>query len=144
MSEEEGKQDLGQGVDKNVDGPTDPKELDSMKMTGDGAPGSHSAVFGLTPDGKKHDETDSTTTAPKPAHSGQGAKGGGSVPDSTEDSSNTGSGGVSGGGVSDQMHDPQVAEKGHGGSAVESTGGAGEKPGAGTGTEAGSQGTGEI
>ena len=42
------------------------------------------------------------------------------------------------------MHDPNVAEKGHGGSAVESSGDPGGKPGAGSGLTNPSQGTGDV
>ncbi|KAK5221771.1 hypothetical protein LTR72_006026 [Exophiala xenobiotica] len=50
----------------------DPAVIDKgneKKLTGTGVPGSHSAVFGLTPTGEKITDTDSTTTAPRPAHS---------------------------------------------------------------------------
>ena len=39
------------------------------KLTGSGADGSHSAVFGLTPDGHKHDDTAHGATPVVPAHS---------------------------------------------------------------------------
>jgi hypothetical protein len=41
-----------------------PKDTHDIKMSGDGEPGSHSAVFGLTPDGSKDDKTKSVTTPP--------------------------------------------------------------------------------
>lgn len=47
------------------------------KLTGTGVPGSHSAYFGLTPDGKKVTETTSGSSASKPAHSSETAVGGG-------------------------------------------------------------------
>lgn len=53
-SADKGKSDLGADLEKELSGPRDPavKGEEHPKMTGDGAPGSHSAVFGLTPDGK--------------------------------------------------------------------------------------------
>lgn len=48
----------------------DPAVVDdkgTKKLTGTGVPGSHSAVFGLTPDGKKHDETTSDSGPVVPA-----------------------------------------------------------------------------
>lgn len=93
-----------------------PKDTHDLKMTGEGAPGSHSAVFGLTPDGKKDPNTIPQTSVPKPAHSKQTAVGGGTVPQDADDSSNTSSTAAAGGGVAKQMHDPRVAEKGHAGS----------------------------
>jgi hypothetical protein len=42
-----------------------PKDTHDIEMTGEGQPGSHSAVFGLTPDGTKDSNTKSATTAPK-------------------------------------------------------------------------------
>jgi hypothetical protein len=139
MNEHNVTQKTDGGHDPNLVGPEDTHD---MKLTGQGAPGSHSAVFGLTPDGHKHDDTHSTTTTSKPAHSKESAVGGGSVPSGTEDASNTTSRAVTGGGVASQMHDPRVAEKGHGGQAVESDAGAGDKPGSGLGGP--SQGTGEV
>jgi hypothetical protein len=50
---------------------------EQTKLTGDGAPGSHSAYFGLTPDGRAVKETNSKTTAPVAAHSDESAVGGG-------------------------------------------------------------------
>ena len=46
-------------------GALDPAVMGSQhpKMTGMGEPGSHSAVFGLTPDGKKHDDTASSISS---------------------------------------------------------------------------------
>ena len=41
----------------------------SKKLTGTGAPGSHSALFGLTPDGKKEAEADYSSSKPEPVHS---------------------------------------------------------------------------
>lgn len=42
---------------------------DNSKLTGTGAPGSHSALFGLTPDGKKEAEADYSSTNPEPVQS---------------------------------------------------------------------------
>jgi hypothetical protein len=41
----------------------------SKKLTGTGAPGSHSALFGLTPDGKKEAEVDYNSSKPEPVQS---------------------------------------------------------------------------
>ena len=57
-----GLQNSSQGRDPAV---VDDKS--SKKLTGTGAPGSHSAVFGLTPDGKKYDETTSDSGPVVPA-----------------------------------------------------------------------------
>ena len=48
--------DLGNDLEHTLSGPKDPalEGEEHPKMTGQGAPGSHSAIFGLTPDGKKH------------------------------------------------------------------------------------------
>ena len=62
-----------QGADPALVGDSNPE----IKLTGTGAPGSHSAYFGLTPSGKKVEETSSATSAPKPAHSKETAVGGG-------------------------------------------------------------------
>ena len=130
------KDETPNGEDPNLQGPAD---VSKVKMTGDAAPGSHSAVFGLTPDGKTHDETSKGSTMSKPAHSKESAIGGGKAVTGDTDASR----GTSGAGVAEQMNDPKVAEKGHGGQAVESTGDAGDKPGAGVGLTP-SQGTGEV
>jgi hypothetical protein len=46
---------LPDDLEKTLSGPKDPavQGEEHPKMTGEGAPGSHSALFGLTPDGKK-------------------------------------------------------------------------------------------
>lgn len=46
------------GRDPNTEGPDHPQ------LKGTGAPGSHSAFFGLTPDGKKDENTKAGTTPP--------------------------------------------------------------------------------
>jgi hypothetical protein len=104
--------------DPNLVGPEDTHNL---KMTGEGAPGSHSAVFGLTPDGKKHETTSSTTTAPVPTEE-RSAAGGGTVPDSAEDANDTSSTGASGAGVAGQIDDPTLAAKNDNSSAGSGTG----------------------
>lgn len=132
-----------QGHDPSVEGPSDPQALGQIKMTGEGAPGSHSAVFGLTPDGQKHTETNSTTTAPRAAHSGESAVGGGKQADESASSGNPDATAGSSAGVADQINDPGVQTKGHGG-APESSAGPGEKPGAGGLPSASDQGTGKV
>jgi len=127
-----------QGRDPNTEGPDHPK------MTGTGAPGSHSAVFGLTPDGNKDDNTNSDSNPVKPAHSkeaevGGEASGGGSY--SKEDQ---GSRGVTGDGVADQMHDPKVGESAHGGDNQQAISGSGDKAGSGTSMTNPSQGSGDV
>ena len=136
---EENEQQQAAGHDPNLVGPED---THTLKMTGQGEPGSHSAVFGLTPDGKTYGDTSHSTTTSKPAHSKQTAVGGGVRPDNVEDSSNTSSTAAASAGVAEQMNDPRVAEKGHGGKAVESEAGEGDKPGSGLGGP--SQGSGQV
>jgi hypothetical protein len=100
-------------------------EIKAGKLTGSGADGSHSAVFGLTPDGHKFNDTKSSI-GKSLVHSegGSGEKG------TSKDKEDTGSRGVGTGEVAEQMHDPKVAEKGHEGQA--SYGDDNNKPGAGT------------
>jgi hypothetical protein len=85
-----------QGRDPNTEGPDHPQ------LKGTGAPGSHSAFFGLTPDGKKDENTKAGSTPAKPADGGESseetASGGG-----TYTGEDGGSRGVSGDGVSDQV-----------------------------------------
>lgn len=118
---------------------------DHPKMTGQGTPGSHSAVFGLTPDGKKYDDSSSKTTAPAPAHSNETTLGRKSVAAGAA-GADSGRDTVSGGhgGVSDQIDAPDVGKKG-----LERTDPApteeatsGGKPGAGLGGL--SQGSGQV
>ena len=78
-----------QGRDPNTEGPDHPK------MSGTGQPGSHSAVFGLTPDGSTDTNTKSSTTPVKPAHSNETSN--------TDPAQDDGSRGVSGSGVSEQV-----------------------------------------
>lgn len=116
-------------------------EAKSGKMTGTGIDGSHSAVFGLTPDGHKFDDTKTAadnvassaskdTSESEKRDSGIGEErdnAGGDAADQGETSR-----GVGTGKVAEQMHDPKVAEKGHDGQA--NYGDDGEKPGAGVAT----------
>ncbi|KIW91391.1 uncharacterized protein Z519_08287 [Cladophialophora bantiana CBS 173.52] len=96
-------QDLGrvqspkQGPDPALVG--DPNPTD--KMTGTAVPGSHSAVFGLTPDGKKVGNTSPGSSAPKPAHSSKTAVGGGREEAGDLDTSSRT---PASGEVSEQMH----------------------------------------
>lgn len=99
-------------------------EVKSGKLTGSGADGSHSAVFGLTPDGHKFDDTKSAIG--KSLGSSESKSSDKSSSKAEED---TGSRGVGTGKVAEQMNDPKVAEKGHDGQA--SYGGDDNKPGAG-------------
>ena len=77
---------------------------DHKKLTGTAAPGSHSAVFGLTPTGEKITDTDSSTTAPKPANSFAKSKSRGDSAGEGDTSSGTAAGGE---GLSEQMHNPR-------------------------------------
>lgn len=86
-----------QGRDPNTEGPDHPQ------LKGTGAPGSHSAFFRLTPDGKKDENTKAGTTPIKPADGEESSKqetasGGGTY--TVEDG---GSRGVTGDGVSEQV-----------------------------------------
>lgn len=76
------------------------EDRSDKKLTGTGVDGSHSAVFGLTPDGHKHKETSSQTTAPRPAHTKDGV-----------DNIDRPIGGNDN--LAGQMHDPQVHHKAH-------------------------------
>ena len=99
-------------------------------MTGTGVPGSHSALFGLTPDGKKSTDVDYSGKNLPSANEKDEKK-----DDDKEKEQGEGTGGdtssraAAGGAVKEQMHDPRVAEKGHEGKAVESEGSG--KPGSG-------------
>lgn len=81
-------------------------------MVGQGTPGSHSAVFGLTPDGKRYDDSSHGTTPIRPAHSDQTTLGRKSVVGAS--GADSGGDTVSGGrgGVSDQIDAPDVGKKG--------------------------------
>lgn len=94
------------------------------KLTGTGVDGSHSAVFGLTPDGHKHNNTKNATTTA-----------GSRTPDAEKehrqgDAQNTSSAGQGSERVADQLNAPDAAQKGHSGKAEYSSSDA--KPGAGT------------
>lgn len=102
-------------------------EAKSGKLTGSGVDGSHSAVFGLTPDGHKHDDTRHGAQISSKDESSKPDSGVGGAGDD-----NSTSRGVGTGKVAEQMHDPRVAEKGHDGQA--SYGDSDTKPGAGAET----------
>jgi hypothetical protein len=82
------------------------------KMVGQGTPGSHSAVFGLTPDGKRYDDSTHGATPIRPAHSDQTTLGRKSVAGAS--GADSGGDTVSGGrgGVSDQIDAPDSGKKG--------------------------------
>ena len=85
------------------------------RLSGQGIPGSHSAVFGLTPDGKRHDDTSHSTTTVAPAHSEETTMGRKSVAAASGvDKTSSTEGGVAGGagGVSDQIDAPDGTKKG--------------------------------
>ncbi|KIW31392.1 uncharacterized protein PV07_03044 [Cladophialophora immunda] len=123
-----------QGPDPALVGEPNPTD----KLSGTAAPGSHSAVFGLTPDGKKVSDTSHGSSAPKPAHSSETAVGGGKK----EAGGDTSSRATASGEVGEQMH-KAGADQGAKGlqrtdPAPEPAGGDG-KPGAGvTGLQQGS------
>ena len=158
MSDEEPKNDQPQesagGDDDQQSGEQgrDPNVVDTKdkKLTGTAKPGSHSALFGLTPDGHKETEADATTTAPKAAHTGEKSKATGDGEEKSEEgaegnatSGDAGSRQPEGAGVKEQLDDPKVAEKGHGGDADTTTDDSG-KPGAGSSTTGPSQGSGTV
>ena len=93
------------GVDPNLVGEPNPKD----KLTGTGAPGSHSAVFGLTPDGKSNTDTSkSSGGAIKPAHGTEEASGGGKE----SSGGDTGSRAPAGGGeLSEQRKKTELEER---------------------------------
>lgn len=107
------------------------------KLTGTGVDGSHSAVFGLTPDGHRHKDTahgSNTSQLPQDSDKNRdaGDRAGGhsdgrAGPESDEKRAGTE-------GVSEQLTDPNVASKGHSGQA-EYGSGDGSKPGAGGATD---------
>jgi len=96
-------------------------ETKTGKWTGTGEPGSHSAVFGLTPDGKTYNETQNHTTPLKTTPRDQ---------EQNQESNDTSSRNTAAPGIADQLNDPRVAEKGHSGQA-EYGGSSINKPGAG-------------
>jgi len=112
------------------------------KLTGTGAPGSHSALFGLTPDGKKSTEASKGSGAPQAAHSGDTAVGGGKP---TEEGDNTSRAPTGGSELRDQMHRAEADPGRKGGERTDPAplpAGGDTKPGAGaTGLQ---QGTGDI
>jgi len=108
-------------------------EKSGGKLTGSGVDGSHSAVFGLTPDGHKYNDTkhgQSGGEMPK-AEKGEMPSAPGGEDENPSENTNAKRGGS--GGVAEQLHDPRVAEKGHEGRG-EYEEASGEKPGAGGST----------
>jgi len=101
---ESGKSEAS-GADPALVGDPNPKD----KLVGTGAPGSHSAVFGLTPDGKTNTDTAKGSGAPKPAHSKETAIGGGQQSSEGDTGSRAPTGNPE---VSEQMHkkttDPEM------------------------------------
>lgn len=95
------------------------------KLTGSGVDGSHSAVFGLTPDGHKFDDTTKATTTVPETHDQEKKQ---------ESQGDVGSRDVGSGKVAEQLHDPKITEKGHGGES-ESTSADNSKPGHGLNTD---------
>ncbi|KAL2411163.1 hypothetical protein ABEF95_006989 [Exophiala dermatitidis] len=77
-----------------------------VKLTGTAEPGSHSAVFGLTPDGHKETKTSHKSTPPVPAD--QLGKGHHHKAERNDDSSRA----PTGQGVSEQLHRPETGPKG--------------------------------
>lgn len=110
------------------------ENLKGGKLTGTGVDGSHSAVFGLTPDGHKHDDT---KHGQHMEHEGGGKAMKETLEQKEEEGQeraaegevDTGSRGAAGAGVAEQLNDPRAAEKGHDGQA--SYDGSDTKPGAG-------------
>lgn len=96
------KQNSSQGADPALVGDSN----SDKKLTGSGADGSHSAVFGLTPDGHKHEDTTHGTTPLKPAHGGKGKK---DKDDKNDDSSRAPTGNSE---VKEQMNAPDTEPKG--------------------------------
>jgi hypothetical protein len=129
----------GEGEGGNASGNVkgqDPSVVDdkSRKLTGTGVPGSHSALFGLTPDGHKESEVDYSGTKPG---GGDDAAGEGGA------SGDTGSRAPEGSGVKEQLDDPKVSEKGHGGDSTTTDESSG-KPGGGSSVATPSQGSGTV
>lgn len=91
---------------------TKSREAETGKWRGEGVPGSHSAVFGLTKDGKAYDDTASFMPGEPKSSTGEDSK------RETADGADTGSRatGTGSGKVAEQMHDPRVNEPAHGGS----------------------------
>lgn len=107
-------------------------EEKSKKLTGTAAPGSHSALFGLTPDGHRETNIDYSSTKPTPA---QGDDGAGRDRDATS-SRATGS--------SPPVTDPQAADKVNVGGDAITAGLKDDKPGTGSAAAAPSQSTGKA
>jgi hypothetical protein len=120
-SDQDGSRTVGGENDAGNERGKDPDVVEdkSRKLTGTAAPGSHSALFGLTPDGHKEQNVDYGSMKPKPAHSsedstaasGDGATFTGKSRDVTS-SGDTGSRAPEGSGVHEQLNDPRLAQKG--------------------------------
>ncbi|OCT52211.1 hypothetical protein CLCR_08988 [Cladophialophora carrionii] len=91
-----------QGPDPALVGEANPTE----KLSGTGAPGSHSALFGLTPDGKKNAEASKGSGAPQAAHSDKTAVGGGKPAEGGDTSSRAPTGNAQ---VSEQLQTSEAA-----------------------------------
>lgn len=83
-------------------------DVKTTKLTGSGTDGSHSAVFGLTPDGHKHTDTTHGSTPIKPAHSAKTTVSKEERGDANDDSSRA----PTGQGVSEQLHKDDRGPKG--------------------------------
>lgn len=105
-------------------------EVKSGKLTGTGIDGSHSAVFGLTPDGHKFNDTKSAAdNIESSAKDTSNKRDSGVGEENLTSDEGTTSKGPGTGEVAEQMNDPRVAEKGHEGKA--NYGESDNKPGAG-------------
>lgn len=105
-------------------------EKDRGKWTGTGTDGSHSAVFGLTPDGHTFNDTSKHSGGSGPPEAESESTGENSKKhESAISGEDIGSRDVGSGKVAEQTHDPRVAEKGHGGQAEYTQ--SDQKPGAG-------------
>jgi len=98
-------QNASQGPDPALVGDANPEK----KLTGSGVDGSHSAFFGLTPDGHKHEDTSHVTTAPKPAHGDKGKSDKSDKNDKNDDGSRAPTGNSE---IKEQMNAPDTGAKG--------------------------------
>jgi len=83
-------------------------DMRQVKLTGQAAPGSHSAVFGLTPDGHSHTDTSHGVTPMHPAHSKETSVSKKHETENNDDSSRAPTGGA----VKEQMDAPDTGAKG--------------------------------
>lgn len=100
-------QNSSQGRDPAVVG----DDSTSKKLTGTGVPGSHSAVFGLTPDGKTHNETTNESGPVVPA-SELGKPHKKDDKDKVNEKNDTSSRAPDSAGVAEQMHKHDTEPKG--------------------------------